>query len=117
MAAQQTAFFWMMATVVGKYIARGRTWEVLALLRFVWTVLAGVEWMVGERDASPDYRDAPPFQPPIDPGEQLAALRVLVDRMQALMLRPALWAAIEAATPGQVLALLAAVEGELPEGN
>jgi hypothetical protein len=110
-AKDQTAFFWMMVTIVGKYIARRESWEVLGLLRFVWAVVARVEWLVGERDAQPDYRDTPPFQPPVSPGEQLAALRGLVDEMLALESRvPALREALDSATSEQALALLATVE-------
>jgi hypothetical protein len=115
MARQQIDFFWMMATVVAKYIARGQAWEVLALLRFVWTVLAGVEFLSGERASLPDYHDAPPFAPPLDPAEQLAALHFLVDQMQSLASRvPSLREGANPATPEQVLALLALVEQQLP---
>ena len=84
---------------------------MLGLLRFVWAVMARVEWLVGERDEQPDYHDTPPFQPPFSPGEQLVALRGLVDEMQALVARvPILREAVDPATPGQALALLATVE-------
>jgi Polymerase beta, Nucleotidyltransferase len=110
-AKHQTAFFWMMVTIVGKYIARRESWEVLGLLRFVWAVVARVEWLVGERDAQPDYRDTPPFQPPVSAGEQLTALRGLVGEMLALESRvPVLREAVDSATPEQVLALLTNVE-------
>ena len=82
MARQQTEFFWMMATVAGKSIARGCDWEALAMLRFVWTVLAGIEYLAGKRDALPDYSDPPPFPPSVGAAEQLAALRGLTARME-----------------------------------
>lgn len=84
-ARHQTAFFWMMATVAGKYIARRRAWDAISTLSFLWAVTAEIAWLVGERTASPSYSDTPPFTLPTSPQEQLTALRDLTISVESLM--------------------------------
>lgn len=86
-AKKQTAFFWMMAAVVAKNIVRGQSWEVVGLLRFVWSTVEQIKWLVGNREAPPTYRDAPPFDVPVGAAAQLAALRALMAEMEELMKR------------------------------
>jgi hypothetical protein len=113
MARQQIDFFWMMATVAGKAIARGRDWDALSLLRFVWTVLAGIEYLAGKRPALPDYSDPPPFPAPVGATEQLAALRGLVSTMEQLTAQDArLSADLSPQIPAQVSAYVDMVERE-----
>lgn len=113
LAKQKTAFFWMMSTILGKYIAR-HSWEVTNMLSFVWSVAAHIEWLVGERAAAPVYRDAPPFPVPVGPQEQLAALRGLIADMEALVARiPALSDAASSDTVQQVHLYLDTVERAL----
>ncbi|MEO8289320.1 MAG: nucleotidyltransferase domain-containing protein [Chloroflexota bacterium] len=96
-AAAQLRFFWMMAAIVAKNIARRKNWEVLSLLAFLWSVVARLEWLTGSRDTSPRHGDHPAFEPPTTPGEQLAALRRLTSRISLLAAQtPALR---DAATP------------------
>ena len=114
MARQQFDFFWMMATVAGKAIARARDWDALSLLRFVWTVLAGIEYLAGRRDALPDNSEPPPFPAPVGAAEQLAALRGLASTMEQLAAQDArLSADLAPQMPTQVSAYLDMVEREI----
>jgi predicted nucleotidyltransferase len=102
-AGREVAFFWMMSTIVAKNIARRRSWEVLNLLSFLWSVTARIEWLVGERTSCPTYRDTPSFPAPAEAVEQLAALRGLVAGMEGLTERtPPLHGAVSSDTVTQV---------------
>ncbi len=106
-ARHQVGFFWMMVAIVGKYIARREAWEVLGLLRFVWSVVREFEWLVGEREVRPRFRDAPSFAPPVDVDGQLAALRELVGEVEALVGRtPALHDAVTVQAAAQIYTYL-----------
>src|SRR5947207_15925272 len=83
-AIAQTRFFWMMVTVVAKYIARRDAWEVINLLGFLSSVLHEVEWLVGSRAAPPSHKDHPNFSPLLTPSEQMAAVRGLIAEMSDL---------------------------------
>lgn len=113
-ASRDVAFFWMMSTIVGKNIARRRSWEVLNLLSFLWSVTARIEWLVGERASCPTYRDTPPFPAPAEAVDQLAALRGLVVVMEGLIERtPALHDAVSSDTAAQVMLYLNTIESLL----
>jgi len=110
-AAAQTCFFWMMANVVAKYIARRDTWGVLNLLQSLWLAVREIEWFAGIRPTSPALRERPDFAPPMSPEEQLAALRGLIAEMESLMEAiPELRAAVEPAVPEQTHLFLGLVE-------
>jgi predicted nucleotidyltransferase len=110
-ARQDVAFFWMMSTIVGKNIARRRSWEVLNLLSFLWSVSARIEWLIGGRTSYPTYRDSPPFPAPIKAADQLAALRGLIAGMEALVERtPALQDAVSSDTVTQVALYLDTID-------
>lgn len=116
LAAHQTAFFWMMATIIGKYIARRQDWQVINLLSFVWQVTAQLSWLTGERTAPPTYRDTPPFPLPTTPQEQLALLRDLTVAVQSTIARiPVLQAAVSQEIIEQVKLYLDTVETSLQE--
>jgi predicted nucleotidyltransferase len=113
-AGRDVAFFWMMATIVGKNIARRRLWEVLNLLSFLWSVTARIEWLVGERTSCPTYRDTPPFPVPVGAVDQLAALRGLVAGMVGLIeCTPALHDAVSPDTVSQVMLYLNTIDSLL----
>jgi predicted nucleotidyltransferase len=82
--AEQSAFFWMMTAVTIKYIIRGdlvfvQTWlEVLhTLLRDIERRMEGIPWLQAYVRGSVSQ-----FQP--TRGQQIAALKELVQKMQAL---------------------------------
>ncbi len=111
LAAHQTAFFWMMTTVIAKYIARRHSWQVINLLSFVWSVTSQISWLTGERTTPPTYSDSPPFPAPTTPHEQLAILRDLTIAMEAQMVRiPTLQEAVSPESISQVNLYLDTVE-------
>jgi hypothetical protein len=113
-ASAQTRYFWMMTTVVAKYIARRAAWDVLNLLSMVSSALHEVEWLVGVRPTFRGFRDHPDFAPPIAPAEQLAALRGLIAKMSNLMTRePSLRDAVSEETVRQIALYCALVEQSL----
>lgn len=113
-AGRDVACFWMMSTIVAKNIARRRSWEVLNLLSFLWSVTAQIEWLVGERTSCPTYRDTPSFPAPAEAVEQLAALRGLVAGMEVLTERtPVLHDAVSSDTISEVKLYLNMIESLL----
>jgi hypothetical protein len=113
-AVAQTRFFWMMVTIVAKYIARRDAWDVINLLRFLSSVLYEVEWLVGSHAAPPIYKDHPDFSPPLTPSEQVAALRGLMAKMSGLAAAsPILRDAVTNQTLQQVSAFCALVESAI----
>jgi predicted nucleotidyltransferase len=114
-ARHDVAFFWMMSTIVGKNIARRRSWEVLNLLSFLWSVTARIDWLLRERTTCPTYRDTPPFPASAEAVDQLAALRGLIADMEGLTERtPALHGAVSSDTVSQVMLYLNTIESLLP---
>jgi hypothetical protein len=113
-AASQVSSFWMMVTVVAKYIARRDNWAVLSLLSSLWTALREVEWLTGRRSKQVTYRDRPDFASPVTTKAQLAALRRLMADMEALMQDvPALLVGIVPDLTEQVGQFVALVEAQI----
>jgi predicted nucleotidyltransferase len=113
-AIQQTSYFWVMAAIVAKAIARRKAWKVLQLLTLTWFGLEQVRWLVGERSAPPSYPDHPDDDPPVTTSQQLAVLQVMQNDMLELMKRtPALGDAVTSQVVEQVCKLCALVEHEL----
>jgi hypothetical protein len=114
LAAHQTAFFWMMVTIIAKYIARRQSWQVINLLSFLWSVTAQISWLAGERTTPTTYADTPPFPVSTTPHEQLTILRDLTTAVEGLMARnPALREAVSYESIGQVKLYLDTVESSI----
>jgi predicted nucleotidyltransferase len=112
-AASQVSYFWMMVTVVAKYIARRDTWGVLNLLSALWSTIKEIEQIAGMSKTTPTYRDRPAFEPPVSPAAQLAALRSLVAELNRLMQQvPALSAQIGPDVSRQVGLYVSLVEAQ-----
>jgi predicted nucleotidyltransferase len=112
-AVAQARYFWMMTTIVAKYIARHDSWEVLRLLASVSHTVAEIEWLVGRRSTPPGHRHQPDFAPPIDLSGQLSMLRALMARMGDLSVTvPALAAAITQQTVEQAYRFCLLVESQ-----
>jgi hypothetical protein len=114
LAKHQTAFFWMMTTIVAKYIARHQSWQVLNLLSFIWSVTSHISWLTGERTTPATYSDTPPFPVPTTSHDQLAVLRDLTIAVEGLMARnPSLREAVSYESITQVKLYLDTVESSI----
>jgi predicted nucleotidyltransferase len=80
---QECAFFWGMCTVVAKYIARGRRYEVLNLLSLVAYTSDKVRWLLGEGELK-GYNESIWDEVPVftEPGDQFGVLRKLAAEME-----------------------------------
>lgn len=82
---QECAFFWAMCTVVAKYIARGKLYEVLNLLNIAGDAVSKVRWLLGT-GTKMAYRDNAwdPGPPPFTQASQLSFLRTLASDMASM---------------------------------
>ncbi|HYO49260.1 MAG TPA: nucleotidyltransferase domain-containing protein [Chloroflexia bacterium] len=83
-ASGKYAFFWAMANITAKKIARREGWTVLRMLDMLKYTSDEVHWLVGVRDDRPTYESGFTALPPVQPSEQLALLRELAEEMEAL---------------------------------
>ncbi|HVA88790.1 MAG TPA: nucleotidyltransferase domain-containing protein [Chloroflexota bacterium] len=75
------SFFWVMANIAAKSIARQESWGFIGTLGMLEGVRQQVRWLVGDRTDHPGFGPEPPFPPPVDPFAQLALLRQLTAEM------------------------------------
>ncbi len=80
---QECAFFWGMCTVVAKYIARRRGYEVLNLMSLVAYTSDKVKWLLGEGELKA-YNESIWDEVPLftQPEDQLGLLRKLAGEME-----------------------------------
>ncbi|HYP39701.1 MAG TPA: nucleotidyltransferase domain-containing protein [Chloroflexia bacterium] len=83
-ATGKCAFFWVMANITAKKIARREAWEVLRMLDMLKYTSDEVHWLAGVRDERPTHKSGFTALPPVQPSEQLALLRELAEEMEAL---------------------------------
>lgn len=81
---QECAFFWAMCSVVAKYIARRKRYNVLTLMDIVAVSKSKISWLLGEGEPM-TYRDSIWDEVPLltKPGDQLGLLRKLAVSMQS----------------------------------
>jgi hypothetical protein len=87
-AAQLTnevAFFWAMAKITAKKIARRQSWAALGMLGMVQRSLAGSKSAVDSAAPAVGHTDRRTEAPPITPADQLRALRATAQEMEALL--------------------------------
>src|SRR5262249_6457779 len=77
-------FFWAMSKVTAKKIARGQPWAALNLLAMLRRALHNVQWLTGATTIETPWEDRAPDLVPGTPAEQMALLRALVAKMEAL---------------------------------
>ncbi len=81
---QEVSFFWVMANIAAKTIARRHPWGAIGVLRMLEGILRKVRWLTGARPDHPGYSPELPASPPVQPLEQLAILRRLAGDMEQL---------------------------------
>lgn len=81
---QECAFFWGMCTIVAKYIARGKRYDVLNLLNLVAYTSDKVTWLLGEGELK-TYKESLWDDVPLstEPKDQLGVLRQLAAEMES----------------------------------
>lgn len=84
MVSERVAFFWAMAAITTKKIARGQPWAALALLGTVARTLDGVRALLGDDAGQAGYEDRRADPPSAEPAAQLAGLRALGREMESL---------------------------------
>lgn len=98
--SERVAFFWAMAAITAKKIARGQPWAALALLSTVARTLDGVRALLGDDAGQAGYEDRRSDSPPAEPAAQLAGLRALAREMESLTPRAL---ALGAEVPAEVV--------------
>jgi hypothetical protein len=81
---ERTAFFWAMAPIAARKIARRQPRAALRLIEMMARAMEEVRWLCDLHDAPPPAEDRDPDPPPVQPAEQLAALRALTRTMESL---------------------------------
>jgi hypothetical protein len=116
-AARCSSFFWVMANITAKNIARGLRWSAIGQIDMLRRQLWEAEWLLGLRADHHLWRDsARRAAPPLDPVTQLALLRTICVEMENL--QPLLVGA-EAAVSSEAIAAIrdffALVDSLLPD--
>jgi hypothetical protein len=81
---ERAVFFWAMAPIAARKIARGQPRAALRLIEMMARALDEVRWACGLRETPPFAEDRSPTPPPVQPDEQLATLRALAQSMEQL---------------------------------
>jgi hypothetical protein len=84
---ERTVFFWAMAPIAARKIARGQPRAALRLIEMMARAVEQVRWACDLREMPPPAEDRGPAPPPVQPAEQLAALRALTRAMASLTAR------------------------------
>ncbi len=80
----RTVFFWAMAPIAARKIARGQPRAALRLIEMMARAVEEVRWLCSLRETPPPTEDRGPALPPVQPADQLVALRDLARTMEAL---------------------------------
>ena len=86
-AAQEVVFFWAMANITAKNVARRQSWATVSMLSALVRILQNLRLLLDPAGGGPVYKDTRTTPPPLQPAEQAAALRELAHEMEALMPR------------------------------
>lgn len=81
---ERVIFFWAMSPIAAKFVARRQRRAALAMIEMIERVLHEVQWLVGTRADAPGFKDYRTDPPPVEPAEQLAAVRALAHEMESL---------------------------------
>jgi hypothetical protein len=81
---ERVVFFWAMSPIAAKFVARRQRRSTLTMIGMVERALREVQWLVGDRDFAPNFKDNRTDPPPVEPADQLATMRALVGEMEAL---------------------------------
>lgn len=116
-AARCAGFFWVMANIAAKNIARGLTWTVIGQLDLLRRQLWEAEWLLGLRADHHLWKDsARRAAPPLHPAAQLALLRTICAEMENL--QPLVAGTRAAVSPDTITAIhtfFALVERLIPD--
>ncbi len=81
---QEVSFFWVMANIAAKNIARRKSWGSIGTLSMLEGGKQRVRWLVGDRLEHPGFGPERGTLPPVQPLEQMALLRQLTEEMTQL---------------------------------
>jgi hypothetical protein len=81
---ERTVFFWAMAPIAARKIARGQPRAALRLIEMMARAVDEIRWVCGLRETPPPAEDRGSAPPPVQPAEQLTALRDMTRTMESL---------------------------------
>ncbi|MGH2345576.1 MAG: nucleotidyltransferase domain-containing protein [Chloroflexota bacterium] len=81
---QEVSFFWVMANIAAKNIARRKSWDSVGTLSMLEDIKQRVRWLIGDQSEHPGFGPERSTAPPVQPFEQMALLRQLAEEMAQL---------------------------------
>jgi len=81
---QEVSFFWVMANIAAKNIARQESWGSIGTLSMLEGIKQRVRWLVGDLPEHPGFGPERRTHPPVQPLEQMVLLRQLTEEIARL---------------------------------
>ena len=81
---QEVSFFWVMANIAAKNIARQESWGSIGTLSMLEGGKQRVRWLIGDLPEHPGFGPKRSTYPPVQPLEQMVLLRQLTEEMAQL---------------------------------